>query len=759
MASRPTPFGQFSGISYGNISSSNTSLKISNNIESFIRFDEEFILKLTDKLTTEPSIKERITYFLNSTISVKQNDITYIEYVDEENNRYYRWRRIQRNPLLAALLSFTEEKGYKYSNIVLYICNLNVDRNRAQAFIDELISIKFLIPELEPIVTKDDSNKIFSKAHSFSSGTKYTNILQRLAEEFIRINQYHEFPEINNPHKLAEKILPSSVKHLFQVDSHICSSSNQINESLINQISNELEEISVLNKQNIPADLQLFIKAFQMKYGEQEVPLLEALDPEIGIGYGSVNSTMEETLPLLNGFMVSKRQDNDERLNSFLHSILEERAEIKQKKASAIELKETDLERLRRETENNGDNYPLGFYLLGNLLCEKNNNLNKENFKFNILNAGGVSALPLMTRFSHLDDKINAKLHTIAKYEEKQANGILLAEIVFLPNRRSGNILSRPSFYQYEIPIIGQASVDKEHTIKLEDLHVKVTNGKIILTSFKLNKEIIPRLSSAHNFHYGMVVYRFLCDLQMQSNAMNIKWDWGSLSPKQFLPRVIYKHLILSRARWKIKQCKFVSNDLVKNVKSLKETYDLPDQVLLIERDNELLIDLQSLMGVEIFLKELSKNDVEIVEYIYDSFQSAVIDENGKSFNNEIILPFKGGKYRNKAETPLLPLSSIKRQFQLGSEWLYFKLYCSERIGDVVLNGPIKALISKLKTEKRLNKWFFIRYSDPEPHLRIRLLLDKEDNSAIIKVIQYINQYLEPLLEQKKISKIVYDTY
>src|SRR5690606_15380966 len=96
------------------------------------------------------------------------------------------------------------------------------------------------------------------------------------------------------------------------------------------------------------------------------------------------------------------------------------------------------------------------------------------------------------------------------------------------------------------------STVSDAYQIPLTDLYVSVKDGKVWLRSGRLNKFVIPRLSCAHNFRYGVTAYQFLCDLQYQSNALDISWDWGELKKLPYLPRVSHKHLILSRAQWQI---------------------------------------------------------------------------------------------------------------------------------------------------------------------------------------------------------------
>lgn len=74
----------------------------------------------------------------------------------------------------------------------------------------------------------------------------------------------------------------------------------------------------------------------------------------------------------------------------------------------------------------------------------------------------------------------------------------------------------------------------------------------------------------------------------------------------------------------------------------------------------------------------------------------------------------------------------MQREFNIGSEWLYYKIYCGVKTSDMILLEHLKEKISDLKINDFIEKWFFIRYNDPEPHIRLRFLLTKNSNLNLI---------------------------
>ena len=99
----------------------------------------------------------------------------------------------------------------------------------------------------------------------------------------------------------------------------------------------------------------------------------------------------------------------------------------------------------------------------------------------------------------------------------------------------------------------------------------------------------------------------------------------------------------------------------------------------------------------------------------------------------------------------------MKRTFILGDKWLYYKLYCGKRTADMILVDCIKPLTEKLLNENLIGQWFFIRYSDPNPHLRIRFHCSDINKLGII--IDSIHKAISYYMETDLIWKVQTDTY
>ncbi len=99
----------------------------------------------------------------------------------------------------------------------------------------------------------------------------------------------------------------------------------------------------------------------------------------------------------------------------------------------------------------------------------------------------------------------------------------------------------------------------------------------------------------------------------------------------------------------------------------------------------------------------------------------------------------------------------LQERFSFGSEWVYFKIYCGRKTADRILREPIAQLVKNLCNKKIIDRWFFIRYQDPEPHLRLRLHLKDARQAGMVAMMA--NSYFRSFEKSGLIWKTQLDTY
>ncbi len=98
-----------------------------------------------------------------------------------------------------------------------------------------------------------------------------------------------------------------------------------------------------------------------------------------------------------------------------------------------------------------------------------------------------------------------------------------------------------------------------------------------------------------------------------------------------------------------------------------------------------------------------------------------------------------------------------KRTFIPGSEWVYFKIYTGTKTADTILKNELYEYVSEMMKNDIIDKWFFIRYSDPDFHIRLRLHLKETRNFSYI--FSRLFETFYQIVETRLAWKIQCDTY
>ena len=98
---------------------------------------------------------------------------------------------------------------------------------------------------------------------------------------------------------------------------------------------------------------------------------------------------------------------------------------------------------------------------------------------------------------------------------------------------------------------------------------------------------------------------------------------------------------------------------------------------------------------------------------------------------------------------------SPRKSFGPGSQWLYAKLYLGDQAFEELLRD-VAPLISRWRESTVVDRWFFVRYADPEPHLRVRFRTTAMHNTTLRDDL--LGQ-LERLLAEGRLIRYAFDTY
>ncbi|QEM06203.1 hypothetical protein DIU31_022775 [Mucilaginibacter rubeus] len=496
------------------------------------------------------------------------------------------------------------------------------------------------------------------------------------------------------------------------------------------------------------SSLTTFRNAFLKKFEKTVVPLNIVMDPEIGIGYGNLGDQLKDQV-LIDILETTRQNERSLQIpNSKLYHFLLD---------SLIKGGDIRLEEFDGPSTQVSKPLPNTFSVMYRFFGDQPV----------VENMGGCTANALIGRFTIASPELEKLGKQIASIEKKANPDIIFFDIAYQAERQVDNVNRRKQLYDNELPILTWSC--NPSPISFDDILVGISNSEVILWSKKLGKRLVPRIPSAYNYtRSDLAVYRFLCDLQHQGIKSDLSFKIQQFFPNlQRYPRVVYKSIIISPAMW------LLPKDILQNLEAghqLKAQAALNYWLKVSQinfrlkagfADQTLCFDPAIEADKIAFLHFCRQNQQKAI-YISEALitnELDITDDKGKPYVAEYIVHYghegniySGSQYLTNFTEHNRPLKSISLP---GGDWLYFEIYCLPSKSNAVLTNQIAAFLKE--GEKNIKKWFFIRYEDPKPHLRLRLQL--KDISQGYLTISRLNSLMEEDCLSGLISEIQIKTY
>lgn len=636
---RSTPFGIFSGICLGDIEKT-TKIELTERERfiKFCRYDTSLIYKLISRCNNLDFLRENdILLFPNNTIYKILDYYFYTEPQNRNGIHCFVKNCIEADGILDIIICKSQD-GLTVNDVIKLIQDEDYDYDTAYGYVNDLIANKILISELEISTLSGDSYKSFLNKLKINSAGFLKNTF---CEEMKKISGELEKStfDINNIEKYKcgfafFKSIEPNKKNIFQTDTLIQSHQCSLSMRTVNSLKSILPVIAKFSR-IIKDPLLDFKVSFLKKFESEEVPLLKALDKDLGINFSDQEKFYQ---PLFNDLSFKRKIDD------YVFHPFTQKDELLQEKLCSyfmnnnlqyLEITENDVASLcRTETTN----YPSLSALL-------------EIFDDKIFIEGLLpDATKLTGRFSYMDDNIYCENRNIFNtYSSKFPNDIIFAEISHLVSPRDGNVIIRKPLSEYEIPIICNSESPKEKTINLKDITVRLRDNKFLLRRKQDLKRVIPIISCSHNvYKYDCLgIYKFLVLLNQEYQGIPLSFDWGVLKEGfTFLPRVIYKNFILSKASWKIRKKQIVKliectseTKLLERMSAFRNEYNIPEEFVVKEFDNFLYINSTNTFFIKLFVGVVKNKDWFIIEeFLFSKEKSVIFDESGDMFANQFIV-------------------------------------------------------------------------------------------------------------------------
>lgn len=749
MATRPTPFAICAGVSVGEVGAT-TELQLPPIPESVrhVRLDCGVACSIVRSSLRTPELRDRLVLVPNSSLYESRGLLRYaILDVLELGVEKSPVAEVAPTPTLRRALAAAAE-GVTRPALARELADGSPDRlPRALAFVDRLIDSELLIPQGLPVLTKTDPLAALEEDLVEGAPLEAIVALRRAIDAVSRLplREVAAYHLVRERLPLAEDDKPA-LSNCVQVDLVRPAERATLGPAVVRELERVALLLASLPRQDGEGELSRFSKDFLARFELQEVPLTDALDEDLGVGWPAG----DDALSLLREIETRAEPPSSVRAHpKLLRWLLDALAERR------------DVVHLRDEDVVSGEAPPLpSSFVIFTRLVGTPGELDSGHFNLYgpLLEAGSER---LLGRFCHLDAKLHDGVRALCESECREHGDDVVAELVHLPAGRIGNVVLRPSLWPYEIAYHGRSAAPRERQIDVSDLVVRAgADGRIELRSRRLGKRVRVRMSNAHNTQHptSLPIYRFLAAIAAQ-DLVSFGFSWGALASSPFLPRVESGRTVLAPATWTLTRdrlewakAKDVSGELAR----LREELRIPAAVSLVEGDNLLPLDLETQDGVSLLQRATRRGSAVRLEEASWKLPAPVAGPSG-TFHAELIVPFVRGASSSPGSTSPggreRPTSFARpaRSFVPGSDVLYAKIY--------VDRASVEPLLSEVQAEYADDepRWFFIRYADPSLHVRLRFF--GAGGSRLASTFERLRRVVAPHEESGRAYRIQLDTY
>jgi thiopeptide-type bacteriocin biosynthesis protein len=794
MCTRPTPFGAFAGVGWGYFAD-RTDLCLGETALARFRTrpDMHWLLKLLRRLEADPTLVAQLQVRLNQTAYLA-GERARLPFADTYGHEDTRAISLRATAVVRKVFALAQDFiPYTELQAAVQQAFPRATSEQVERVLRQLWGHGFLISSLHPPLTDArPAHYVRDLLGTLDGVQEIKDHLTRILDEATALDGAGLGAPVGMVSTLVqdqERLVPTENKEApgdgtsalpLQVDSAL-----QVNAPLLHRTIGQVAAHAatfLLSQTALPkgsSHLQDYRLLFLDTYGEQaEVPLLDLLSPENGLDAPDGYQHPAPTYHRLSAHAPQEIGPRDQVLLQLLSEALSQGS-------LEVELTEEIQRRLERWPPQR-EEAPLSLEIYLQIHAASRSAIDRGEW-IAVLgsNCGSQSAGRTFGRFFDLLGEPGMKaLHELVAHEEALLPDVIFAELSYQPwQARAANVATRPPLRAYEIAIGTTSSVPPERVLTLSDLAVGVQNGRFYVRSMRLGKQV--RVCQSHMLNASLApnVCRFLLEIANDGLPTLSAFDWGVLASAPCLPRLFLTaepsaRLVISPARWHLR-AETISplgegveeTRWFRGLRTFRKQWQVPRYVYLTWGDNRLLLDLENpLMGSQLRaeLKKL-KNDAHItLEELLPDFEHLWLrDAQDAGYFSEIVVPLLRAAApdptakpapRHSAGTPSnppIPVASRKR-FP-GEEWVYLKLYAAFSQHEELLAGPIREVMHLLQEQELIDRWFFVRYADPEPHLRLRFHVRGavEASAVLALVLPWSTQ----LARRAQLRRVALDTY
>ncbi|NEB05341.1 lantibiotic dehydratase [Streptomyces sp. SID13726] len=300
--------------------------------------------------------------------------------------------------------------------------------------------------------------------------------------------------------------------------------------------------------------------------------------------------------------------------------------------------------------------------------------------------------------------------------------------------------------------------VPQDTVLTPEDLTVGCDGRRMYLAVPERGHRVEAVGMHALNLHtHTPPLVRFLTELSRAQCAQVTVFDWGAAAAMPFLPRLRYGRTALAPARWRLEASELPGQARPRAewdtaLSEWRARRRLPRRVYLVEDDRRLFLDLDEAGHRALLRRHLDHSRLAVL--VEAPEPEAYGWCGGRA--HEVVVPLKA---TGPSAWPPLPapsraraLSSTQMQTPAASSVLLAALYGDPRRQDVLLSQYLPGLLQRLGNPP----WWFIRFRDPDQHLRVRIALP--DPQAFADTARTVSAWADELRSVGLLADLRYPT-
>lgn len=758
MATRPTPYGLFSGVSLARWADITTLALADAQPHTRTRPDMGWLLRLVMQMESLPEVRRSLTLCANTAALIRGGRIILSERLVHDGDGVEPQRVSVRATNAARLALQLAREPIPYEDLCAAIAEAapKVSRERIGALIDELIGQSLIVTELRPPLTCDSPAEwVVQRLAGIPAARDASERLESLLHQAAawdrspveaRIPKYRELAETARKLGAKPKEPPMQVDTAFPLDG----------DGINRAVGEELAKAAALMLRLSPFPkglpyLQSYRQTFVARYGEhREIPLLEVLDPHWGIGPPNYAAR---------GDWIEFPRRDQKLLDIACGALRDRRLSIDLDSATIAEL----------ETSQHGLG-PLPESLdICAFICARRGGIDRGQFKVVVgPNVGASCAGRNIGRFAQLLGDPGMRAMQSATRAATNARQALVAELTYLPrNFRLANVAVRPLTHDREIAVGVSPGVSPPNTIPLDELCLGVAAGDFYLRWPGHAERVEVASSHMLNYLKAPAALRLLAHLHVDQRVQLHAFEWGVASRLPFLPRVQAGRIVLRPAQWRIdyqagyKAAPFGAFQA--QLDAWHSDWRLPRQVYLSNGDVRLLLDFDDVAHAEQLHAEcrrLRPGAHILLQEALPGLDDAWLPGPGGHFMTEVVASLSLAAPANTHPKPYAAprlCQGTSRVAPPGRDWLYLKLYGSAETEDDLLTGPVSSFVERLASSGAAPEFFFLRYSDPDAHLRIRFKIPSPDDA--MSLLDELLAFGHSVIDQDMSTRFAIDTY